>query len=229
MFATRFNTAFLNAASFALGLSASTFISSCCLASMCNASTDDNLRVIVASTNTEKINAVKKAFEAEFEDESNIVVTGIKSSSSIFHGQPWGLQHTFEGARARIMDVKCKLLDAQTNLSACKKNKFDGEYDYIVSVENGVETLMTHAHTHGFDFALVIVENVETRENKVAISQGRPYPIEAVQTMTKSGVTRKEIGKFCAKYYKTHPLPITREQQIFEATQMALAQFKFNK
>ena len=70
---------------------------------------DVAVRVIVLSGNMEKVNAVRGAFGAHLEaigvrlgGEVSFAVDSLPSSSSIPHGQPWGLQHTYEGALARI-------------------------------------------------------------------------------------------------------------------------------
>ena len=189
--------------------------------------THNNLNVLVTSTNPQKIESVKTAFEEWFSDNSNdnsanktnkinVRATGMKSKSGIFHGQPWGLQHTFEGARARIEYTKKDCKDKNINLD---------NYTHIVSVENGISTVLTHESLYGFDVAVVIIQDFETNEQQVAVSQARPYPIETVQKMARSGVPRKEIGRFCHKYYQELPLTISREEQIIGATKMALSQF----
>ena len=171
--------------------------------------------VIVTSANKEKLRAVDRAFK-EYYKNSDIEyeIIGRKSDSGIYHGQPWGLQHTFEGAMTRIHSLKNKI-------------KMDETTSHIVSVENGVETLLQHDKTIGIDFACAVINQLEEREEEqmyVAFSQGRPYPLEAIQAMKRNGASNDDIGKLCSEYYKNSPLSISREDQVYQATLMALTQ-----
>merc|ERR1712228_165264 len=109
-----------------------------------------------------------------------------------------------------------------------KKNVIDqNQYlSHIVSVENGVESLLQHDHTIGIDFACVVINALEKEGDQiyVAFSQGRPYPLESIQTMKRNGTSNTDIGKFCNEYYKNKSLSINRQDQIYQATVMALSQ-----
>ena len=137
---------------------------------------------------------------------------GCKADSGIYHGQPWGLQHTFDGALSRFNDIKHRL---------SKLEDFE-DISHIVSVENGVETLIQHHGTIGLDFACVIVHCIESGEEYVAFSQGRPYPLEQIQSMKREGASNEEIGAFCVEYYNSADLPISRADQVHQATTMCL-------
>ena len=80
----------------------------------------------MTSTNREKLTAVEAAFGAAGKP---VQVQGMKADSGIYHGQPWGMQHTFEGAQARLHDVKFRM-------------KASGQFSgitYIASIENGIQ------------------------------------------------------------------------------------------
>ena len=173
--------------------------------------------VIVTSKNPDKLRAVHNAFNEHFKD-SNLQfnIIGYKSDSGIYHGQPWGLQHTFEGAKTRIQSIKDKL----------NKSKDNPDPSYIVSAENGVESLLQHDKTIGIDIACVIVEILDGNQQYIGLSQGRPYPLETIQHMKRNGVSNKEIGDFCVKHYEQANLCITREDQIYQATLIALSQIQ---
>ena len=98
---------------------------------------------------------------------------------------------------------------------------------YIVSVENGVETLLQHQGTIGIDFACVLVNSNPLDNDEqiyIGFSQGRPYPLETIQNMKRDGYSNEDIGDFCVEYYKNAQLSINREDQVFQATLMALSQ-----
>ena len=86
------------------------------------------------------------------------------------------------------------------------------------------KVLVKHKETLALDFACVIVEHIPTGVQEVAFSQGRPYPLDTVQQMLRSGVEPAQIGVFCKDYYRQSQLPVTREEQIQGALAMALVQ-----
>ncbi|CAJ1374839.1 unnamed protein product [Effrenium voratum] len=61
--------------------------------------------VAVTSCNKEKLEAVDSAFASHFADAS-LQILSHSSDSGIPHGQPWGMQHTYEGALARLHHLK---------------------------------------------------------------------------------------------------------------------------
>eukprot|EP00929_Paragymnodinium_shiwhaense_P107277 TRINITY_DN73367_c0_g1_i1.p1 TRINITY_DN73367_c0_g1~~TRINITY_DN73367_c0_g1_i1.p1 ORF type:complete len:197 (-),score=21.31 TRINITY_DN73367_c0_g1_i1:164-754(-) len=167
-----------------------------------------DLHVAVTTSNPEKHRAVRDAFCKQF-PETTVVVHACPSESGIPHGQPWGLQHTYEGALARLH-----------NLKACS----DGQrrYDYMVSVENGVTGLLTHTETIGLDVACVVVESVASGQQSMNMSQARPYPLGEVQSMKKAGASNGDIGRWCKEWYDKQNFPLTRYSQIYSACSFAL-------
>lgn len=94
------------------------------------------LRVVVTSTNPEKTRAVAASFnrhDATLKVASSVVVEGVPADSGIPHGQPWGMQHTYEGAQARLHHVKVAL---KVDLGAGNPPP-----QYVASVENGIQVV----------------------------------------------------------------------------------------
>ena len=79
----------------------------------------NELKIIVASKNPVKINAVKEGFQSFF---PNIHVEGISTESGVAD-QPMSDKETLEGARNRAVNVKERIHDA----------------DFWVGIEGGVE------------------------------------------------------------------------------------------
>jgi non-canonical (house-cleaning) NTP pyrophosphatase len=142
-------------------------------------------------------------------------IHGHAADSGIPHGQPWGMQHTFEGALARIASLKDA---AQVHGSPSQHQ----DWAYIVSVENGVCSLLSHQHTFAVDVCCVVIEHVASGTQRFSFSQSRPYPLSEVQAKLRCG--EKDIGKWCSKYYEQLSLPESRSDQVTTATRMALAQ-----
>uniref|UniRef100_A0A0G4FTH0 inosine/xanthosine triphosphatase n=1 Tax=Chromera velia CCMP2878 TaxID=1169474 RepID=A0A0G4FTH0_9ALVE len=185
------------------------------------------LCVLVTSANDIKLSGVCTAFRAAFSPPAGptteIQVVPRPADSGIPHGQPWGMQHTYEGALARLDNLKRAAdAEAEGTIRTVESNR---RPDYLVSVENGVVGLLSHTATTGVDVCCVIVEESASGRREFAFSQGRPYPLQEVQAK----VTRGEggIGKFVAGWYDERPeLTVTRKCQVIQATAMALAQLK---
>jgi non-canonical (house-cleaning) NTP pyrophosphatase len=172
-------------------------------------------RLAATTKNVEKLVSIRRGFTEFFQDrDPNSMfdpvyeVQACPSESGIPHGQPWGLQHTYEGAAARITDLK-----KAAALSEC---------EYIVSAENGVCSILTHTQTHAVDICCVVIEHTRTGKQAFSFSQSRPYPLSDVQEKKRRG--EKGIGAWCAEFYRTAALPESRGNQIVTATTMALAQ-----
>lgn len=162
--------------------------------------------VLVASKNVDKVTAVRDAFEVHMRTPCD--VTGVECDSGIWHGQPWGMQHMYEGANARLECFDLSSPDTP---------------EYIVSIESGIETVNNHSETMAFDMACVIVLDTCNGLREVAYSQTRYFPLETVRQAMRSGTTRGEIGARTADYYHELALPCSRYEQIQQATRMALS------
>jgi non-canonical (house-cleaning) NTP pyrophosphatase len=166
------------------------------------------ITIAATTKNPEKLESIDRAFTDFFRERAH-TIEALPSESGIPHGQPWGHQHTYEGAVARISDLKGQ----EGRLAA---------YEYIVSAENGVCGILTHTQTLAIDVCCVVVEHRASGKQTFSFSQSRPYPLASVQEKKRRG--EKGIGKWCAEYYRTAALPVSRADQIFTATTMALAQ-----
>merc|ERR1712232_1127353 len=100
---------------------------------------------------------------------TGVQVVSCPSDSGIPHGQPWGMQHTYEGALARLHHLR-------------ERGGCSG-YDYLVSAENGVVAFPQHHGTEAIDIACVVVERALTGEQAMNFSQARPYPLTSIQKL----------------------------------------------
>eukprot|EP00439_Symbiodinium_sp_Y106_P065496 s2029_g10.t1 len=173
--------------------------------------------VAVTSSNPDKLAAIETAFCSHFGQKGqapSICILPCPADSGIPHGQPWGMQHTYEGALARLANLK---------------SSGEGvEAEYYASAENGVCALLRHDSTLALDVACVIVERASDGKQGVNFSQGRPYPLQEIQQMKRSGSSNAEtriskmdrvlhgaeIGDFCKWWYEKKALPISRTDQV---------------
>lgn len=167
------------------------------------------VRVMVTSTNTQKQEGVQRAFVKN--GGAQYMICGCAANSGIPHGQPWGMQHTFEGASARVHSVR---------------GMYPG-VNYVVGVESGVITLTMHTGVHAVDMVCVVIEDTATGLNAIAFSQGRPFPLARMQTVARERPS--EIAAYVEAYYTAHKLPCDRLQQVEQATTMALAQLNLKQ
>mmetsp|Transcript_91008 Transcript_91008/g.161194 ORF Transcript_91008/g.161194 Transcript_91008/m.161194 type:complete len:217 (+) Transcript_91008:37-687(+) len=176
------------------------------------------LLVAVTSGNKEKVLAVQEAFNSSSfvrQLGREVEVASCPSESGIPHGQPWGMQHTYEGALARLVHLK----------AACAGGV--EKYDYLVSVENGVVALLRHDGTEALDMCCVVVEQRSPEgypgEQAFNFSQARPYPLAQTQELKRQGKSNEELGSFCRDWYKALEAPIlSRGDQVRTATSAAL-------
>jgi len=191
------------------------------------------IQAIVTSTKPLKLDGVRRAFEEVASngsrasgDAPTVQITGMQADSGIFHGQPWGLQHTYEGACCRIEDVKRQLKRAGDAVDGDGSHESVEPPTFLVSAENGVQAVLSHEATMGVDTCVVVVEEVATNCRHFGVSPGRPYPLAQVQEMKRMGASNQDIARFCHDFYTSVAnLPVSREEQVRVATRMALAQF----
>mmetsp|Transcript_75017 Transcript_75017/g.173976 ORF Transcript_75017/g.173976 Transcript_75017/m.173976 type:complete len:189 (-) Transcript_75017:201-767(-) len=167
------------------------------------------LRVAVTSSNPEKLAAIKEVFATRWPGLPDGAVIACPADSGIPHGQPWGLQHTYEGALARLHNLK----------AGCDTAAFT----HFASVENGVASLLRHDATEALDVACVVLERADTGERAVNFSQARPYPLAEVQERKRQGQSNADIGLFVKAWYDARSLPLSRKEQVRSAATMALA------
>eukprot|EP00301_Raphidiophrys_heterophryoidea_P001668 c10797_g1_i5.p2 GENE.c10797_g1_i5~~c10797_g1_i5.p2 ORF type:complete len:142 (-),score=25.48 c10797_g1_i5:852-1277(-) len=134
--------------------------------------------VAVSSSNPTKIAAVTHSFRNCYQSPGlSIEILSIPSESGIPHGQPWGMQHTYEGAMTRLTNMATSAV----LMNAIKEKQGDW---FLVSVENGVVPIVTHTETQGHDVACVAIRRMHDGATTSAFSSSRPYPLE-------------EVGVFC--------------------------------
>lgn len=161
------------------------------------------MKVLVASSNADKISATKRAFEQAM-NPASLEIEGINTDSGIPSGQPYGMQGTYQGALTRLEHLLSKA----------------SEYDYLVSIENGIETLTSDSQTSYLDFPVVVIFCCETKTYQVQFGQSRPIPFEAMRQMKVNSV--KGIGKWCEQWYMEHNLYTSRQDIIYRALLIAL-------
>eukprot|EP00164_Ancoracysta_twista_P001666 GFYU01002188.1.p1 GENE.GFYU01002188.1~~GFYU01002188.1.p1 ORF type:complete len:197 (-),score=13.06 GFYU01002188.1:46-636(-) len=183
------------------------------------------MKILITTQNKLKCEAIEttfntfcKAHPSILSNESVIPVAEVQpfncNYAGVDHGQPFGHQQTFECARFRINRLK-EMVERE-GLEAGK------DYEFIVSVENGVFTILDVDQSHSHDVACVIVENKDGVTTH-AFSFGRPFPLDGVQRKRREGVPGGEIGKFVAEYYGgVYGEEYTRTHQIQEAASIAL-------
>ncbi|MEF1255588.1 MULTISPECIES: inosine/xanthosine triphosphatase [unclassified Vibrio] len=163
-------------------------------------------KVIVASLNPAKINAVKSAFEATFPTEKfDFVGTSVPSEVA---DQPMSNEETYTGAINRVRNAKQVVPDA----------------DYYVGLEAGIESNVT--------FAWMVIESATQRgESRSASLMLPPLVIEKLKDANELGDVMDEV--FATENIKqkggaisllTHNL-LTRSSVYHQALILALIPF----
>jgi len=163
-------------------------------------------KVIVASLNPAKINAVKSAFEASFSDQAFEFI-GVSVASGVAD-QPMTNDETHTGALNRVVNAKAEISDG----------------DYYVGLEAGIEGSVT--------FAWMVIESATHRgESRSASLMLPPVVIEKLQHANELGDVMDEV--FATENIKqkggaisllTHDL-LTRSSVYHQALILALIPF----
>jgi len=124
----------------------------------------------VTSINQIKLDAVKRAFHLSG---IKAKVVGFPSNSGV--GENPVNEKTLEGARNRIKYLKKRL----------------SEFDYIVSIENG----LFREDEKWLDKGVVVIFNPKTKEEFVEYSDSVPIPSEYVEKAKKIGFEKITVGK----------------------------------
>ena len=164
----------------------------------------NELRILVTTTNPEKIEAVKNMFEYKYN--CLCTISGIKCDPGIPDGQPYGIDGTFQGAHQRIVNLGDKIND----------------YDYVVSIENGIATLNTNDKSTSLDFPIVIIMDVHRKITATHFGGSRSIPLDELRMMKKNGVVQSERGKWVVDYYQKLSYSQSRKKLIEDAVLMAL-------
>lgn len=125
-------------------------------------------KVIVASLNPAKINAVKSAFQAAFAQQS-FEFSGVNVASGIAD-QPMSNDDTYQGARNRVVNAKSEYPNA----------------DYYVGLEAGIENNVT--------FAWMVIESATHRgESRSASLMLPPVVLEKLAHANELGDVMDEV------------------------------------
>lgn len=165
----------------------------------------NEINILVTTKNPEKLDAVKNIFEYRLNCLTTIL--GIKTDSGVPDGQPYGLEGTFQGAYQRLLT--CHKYDIK-------------EYDYIISIENGISTLNTNDSSFYLDFPIVIIEDLKNNKLITHFGGSRSIPIEHMRVMKKLGASELERGQWCQEYYAEMNYSQSRRTMIEVALLMAV-------
>jgi non-canonical (house-cleaning) NTP pyrophosphatase len=151
------------------------------------------MNIGVATTNPEKLDAVRKAFNMTEDDKRTENVRGFSTDSGVPDGQPYGLDGTFQAALTRIKNLKEHL----------ENNFLLNEYNMLISIENGIVSIKSEIGTFNLDFPIIIVWKQTDMPRGcylVQFGQSRPMPLERLQEMGENGVSGDQIGEWYADY-----------------------------
>ena len=164
--------------------------------------------ILVTSTNVIKLSATHDAFKQVLKPDpsSSILIAGKKTNSGIPSGQPYGFQGTYQGALTRLNEIMWE----------------SAKHDYLVSIENGIETLTSDGETTYFDFPVVIVYDCRTKSSGVQFGQSRPIPLEEMRNMKRKKVEGNKIGEWVDDWYQKQKFSQSRRAIIYGALVMAL-------
>jgi non-canonical (house-cleaning) NTP pyrophosphatase len=154
------------------------------------------IRVVATTQNKEKLKAIRKSFEYHLK--SRVVLTGVKSESGFPDGQPYGLSGTLQGCLQRIKTLEADL----------------SKYDYLVSVENGIETMNTNDKSIHLYFPIVIITEVKSGHQSISLGNSREIPLVNLRHLKREGADEKERGKYIQNYYEKKNSTYPRGQII---------------
>jgi len=167
-----------------------------------------NIKIVVASTNENKIEGIKKAFNYYF---NNISVLGYKIESNVSN-QPFDDQIKL-GAINRIKNLK----------NYCKTNKIKA--NYFVSVESGIINLFEDFYNISF----CVID--DGKKQNFGISSAFLIPKKFIKNIEKIGLGNFTKEKFRNKNYINGTIGIltkniiTRAELTNQSTIMALNKF----
>lgn len=128
------------------------------------------MKIIVASTNPIKVNAVKEILE-DYKNFLGASIISVKASSGVSH-QPKSLQETVEGARNRA------------------KNAFK-DCDYSIGIESG---LMQVPHTKSGYMDVTACAIFDGRKFHLGLSSAFEYPKKMTELVLKEGIEIDEAA-----------------------------------
>eukprot|EP00029_Vermamoeba_vermiformis_P010176 TRINITY_DN5299_c0_g2_i1.p1 TRINITY_DN5299_c0_g2~~TRINITY_DN5299_c0_g2_i1.p1 ORF type:complete len:192 (-),score=36.72 TRINITY_DN5299_c0_g2_i1:166-720(-) len=141
--------------------------------------------IVLASQSKLKKEVVQKFFNQHLPPTTKKQFHFIAAPSNI-NEQPIGYTETIKGAQNRLKNAK---------------KEFKGEYDYFVTIENGIIPITTENNEEiWLDVGWVLLEEKGGAQYS-ASSAGVPFPKEFVDQAKKAGFDKNTVGSFLAKAY----------------------------
>jgi non-canonical (house-cleaning) NTP pyrophosphatase len=142
-------------------------------------------KVVLASQSKLKKEVVQKFFNEHLPPTVKREFHFIAAPSNI-NEQPIGYAETIKGAQNRLNNAK---------------KDYKGDYDYFVSIENGIIPITTDNNEEiWLDVGWVLLEEKGGKQYS-ASSAGVPFPNEFVNQAKKAGFDKNTVGSFLAKAY----------------------------
>lgn len=141
------------------------------------------MKVLVTSSNKDKVGAVELAFKRVFADEE-IFVSGVSTPSGV-NEQPEGSIETLKGAVNRLAYAR----------------KHSQLFDFVVSIENGITLVYIDEEERWFDIAWVVIEDKKGKKY-ASQSAGLEFPYASAMAAMREGFKTTTVGSVIAK---THP------------------------
>lgn len=164
--------------------------------------------IAVTTLNSNKLLCAKRTFEYIYNCIPKVV--GFECESGVPDGQPYGLDGTYQGAQQRIVNLKQRLAQQIEN------------YDFIVSIENGIVGLQNNDCLSYLDLPVVIIYDIKNQKENVQIGGSRPIPLETMRKQKQQGVDQKARGLWVRKHYEDMNYSQTRESLVENALLMCL-------
>ena len=165
--------------------------------------------IAVTTLNPNKLDCVSRTFENIYKCLPNVI--GYNCESGVPDGQPYGIDGTYQGAQQRILNLKGELKFSETN-----------NYDFIVSIENGISGLQNNDGTTYIDYPVVIVHDVKRSKDFVQIGGSRTIPVDEMRRQKHEGIDPKSRGDWVRNYYDNLNYSQTRETLIDGALIMCI-------
>lgn len=169
----------------------------------------DKINIVLGSTSSHKLDAVRKACERLGITAS---VSGVKTSSGQ-NAQPLGFEETFNGALTRAISAR-----AQKDAMA-------------VGIENGIFRFCGQK-VASFDIAVIVLITTDNR-HIVTTSAGMVFPEEYVKIAETQGFESSTVGAVIAGFFGSDPADphsiltkgkVSRETILIDALVLALSQ-----
>ena len=179
--------------------------------------------IIVTTTNKQKLEPIKNVFMSIFPEKGKPKVVGFRTNTGVPDGQPYGMSGTNQAVSQRIKDYEEIICNPNFDKNA---KQYIENASYIVSIENGIQSLEDNNGSTYIDFPIVQIIDVKTKKSIKCFGQGRPIPLNVLRNLKKKGVNEEGRGKFIEDYYRNLGLTFSREDIIKNTLITAFEQIK---